>query len=239
MFKKIFTFPGPKDLGMSNSNNAMPSRFFQNYKGEATWEDYYEKLKELYPIKFLLLKTIPDFITYKIYYRIANPIGRFWEFISCNTIPSRMYHFVDIRQEKSKIDPIDDYRYGWIDPCQSIVFANFSILNKFIKDGAFYCPSEEDINNCEFDDEKTTLILQRDRYNEMMEVYNYWNTERKILAKEDGIALDMWSRYRKEDPQSKETRDAWDHLKSTQKKFDDKEEEMLIRLIKMRKNLWN
>lgn len=241
-WKKLFRLPGPKDLGMSESNNVMPSRFFANFKGELSWEDYEDKIKELFPVRFFFAYIFYDFIRYDVWFKISSPIGKLWHYLVSHLIPSRRYHMLDLRQPKSNVFTVDHYRYGWIDVTEKILLANFALLNEFVEKevpNSYFVPSDEDIKNTSDKyGEKTSLIRQRDIHHEIMEIYNWWNSGRKAEAKEKNKLLTNWSDFRKIDPCSFETEKAWKDMQNAEEAFEAKTEEMLIRLIKIRNYLW-
>jgi hypothetical protein len=63
-FNNLFKLPTPIQLGMSNSDYAMPSRHFPNKPNEHNWESYYEYLQKHYPIKYFFSSTLPEFFIY-------------------------------------------------------------------------------------------------------------------------------------------------------------------------------
>lgn len=197
--KKIFNFPGPRELGMS-TRDALPLRAIQPNTIDFCWEDWEEEIKKRYPIKFWLLKTCPTFIRYKIWFPIKRSFADIYDWLYCHII--KRDHILDLRQPCKKNDAIniDCYRYGWVDIVDKIKFANFNLLNKFVEEelNLLYFPSEEEVI------EDPNLKKYRDLIIEIKSIYNWWNFDRQ-----------------------NETQDV-----------EDKTDEMLIRLIKIRQNLW-
>lgn len=233
-------FPGPKDLGMSDNNYAMPSRFFPNKKGEITWEDYENKLKELYPIKFFFAYTLYKFVHYKCWIPFWAPINRKIYWLKCHLLPKHRYHWLDLRQSHSDINDCDRYTHGWIDVCQKIVLANFNLLCEFADKEMYFNPSDKEIeDSSEENGEKTMFLRQRHNHDEIMAIYNWWKVERKEDAKAKDELQHNWYKLHQEDPQSPETAEASKAMRDADESFTLKEEEMLIRLIKIRNCLWS
>lgn len=239
-WKKLLRLPGPKDLGMSDNDCAMPSSMWPPSDGRPTWEDFYAKLKELFPIRYFFGRSIPTFIRRKIYYPIRRPVIDSIYWIKCHILPSHKFHLIDIRQKKSDISDVDDYRYGYREVSDRMLLACFTLLNSFVEeeDGG-YCPTSKQIEEAE-DDIKDCLIKQRNESIEMMAIYNWWNLDRKVDFK---IKQDIKGIYYKTiksigNKNSKETNELWDKYNKVDQDFDSKEEEMLIRLIKIRHKLW-
>lgn len=236
--RKYFKFPGPKDLGMSNSNHAMPSRFFPNKKGEVSWEDYEDKLKELFPVRFFFAYTLIDFLHYKVWIPFWRPINDVWYWLKCHLIPEHRYHWLDLRQPGKNCD---HYTHGWRDVSERILYANFNLLCEFVEKEShhYFCPSDKDIEETSEEyGEKASLINQRNNYREMMEIYNWWNFQRKFDARKKDELQHTWYEFHQKDPQSTETVQAWALLLPATEAFDAKENEMLIRLMKIRECLW-
>jgi hypothetical protein len=218
---KIFRLPSPKELGWSDSN-ALASRHFPNGKEEKTWEDWEEKMRAEYPIRHFLGDTLPRWFRVKWRIYVHDP----WYWFVSHVVPSRRYHMLDLRQAKP------GYRYGWLDSDSQIVYALFNILNNFVEHEmpGWYCPSEEEVA------EEAHLAYQRNAWLETKAIHYWWNTERPRQQKAHDELLHAWSEARKIDGPN--VQQLWDDMKKTEKVLEDKEEEMIIRLIKIRRTLW-
>jgi len=217
--------PSPKKLGMSDSN-ALGSRNFGNQPGQPTWEDWKEKVKAMHPIRFFLIEELIPLI--KIKWR--NYVWEPWYWLKCHVIKRHRYHMLDLRQPKQ--DGEYAYRYGWLDSDHKMVYALFNILNNFVADEMphWYCPSEEEI------DQNPHLLNQRHKYLEIKTIHYWWNIDRKRREQYYADLLHKWNEARKnQDPAEHQF---WIDLKAEESAFKDKEEEMLIRLIKIRGVLW-
>jgi hypothetical protein len=232
---KIFKLPGPKDLGMSDSNNAMPSRLFPNKPGEVTWENYEEKLAELYPVKFFLAHTLPHFFR-RVWWRASRPFEDAWYWFQCHFLPSHQYHWLDLREPKTQPSP---YRYGWLDTNRKMELAMFSCLCYFVEreDWSRHVPSEEDAAkddgiNLQYSGYKRQLADHK----EYMAIYQWWTKDRHVESAEESALLDLWHKAHlicapNANDLHKEMRDIEERNKA-------KMEEMLQRLLKIRHIMW-
>lgn len=223
---KFFRLPSPKELGWSDTN-ALASKMFPNHGvDEKTWEDWEEKMRSEYPVRYFLGDTLPRWFSLRWKLYVKDPI--YW--VKCHTLPSYRFHMLDLRQSK-KEGPLA-YRYGWIDSDTKMVYALVKILNDFVEHemSHWYCPSEEDVQA------DTSLLYQRNKWLETKALHYWWNVERLRQQKNHDDLLHRWSDARKVD--APETQQLWDDLKKIETALEDKEEEMLIRLIKVRRSLW-
>ncbi len=133
-------------------------------------------------------------------------------FVECHVFDKAKYHKLDLRQPKDK-DSCWGYQYGWVDADIQLLFACFNILRTFVEvelDGNLD-PIPIDKDN--FDDESVkekNIFLQ-----EIKELYDWWMVDREIDYR------NKQNSFEKEDS------------------FIEKETEMLIRLIKIRKGMWS
>ena len=132
--------PSPMKLGMSDSNNALGSKMFGNQPGQVCWEDWEEKVKTMYPVRYYLIEELGPIIRRKYRQWITTPI--YW--LKCHLFTKHKYHLIDIREPKG--DP-RSYRYGWIDSDHKMVLALFTILNDHVEGELDnrYCPTEEEV----------------------------------------------------------------------------------------------
>lgn len=127
MFKNLFTLPGPKDLGKSDSNNYLPIKGFSKSSSDYTWDDYYEDIAKLYPIRNFLFNTIPDLFDKYIVYHCREVLY----YLQCHLLPNKKYHLLDLRQPKNA-DLIDSYRYGYIPSSIRMTYAIFNLLEEYV-----------------------------------------------------------------------------------------------------------
>jgi hypothetical protein len=139
---------------------------------------------------------------------------------------------LDLRQPVHKEAGLPAYKYGWIDSDTKILYAMFNILNQFVDDemSSWYCPSEEDVQN------EPHLMYQRNNWLETKAIHYWWNVERVRQITEHNELLHNWSEAQKVN--APDTHQLWDELKKVEKAQEDKEDEMIARLLKIRRSLW-
>jgi hypothetical protein len=140
------------------------------------------------------------------------------------------YHLIDCR------DPHNGYNGGWFDRSDIILYANFRILVEFMEKEAFDC-----YVNWEHED----MI---DRWKELNELYNWWKKGRmeeqnacSTLFDEAGCSFDFKpipnSEYFELNSITKD-QSKYDEWKKEHERLANKEDEMLLRLIKVRHYMW-
>lgn len=216
IFTKLFELPKP---------SALPIRDFCD-ENAYCWEDWHEENKKKYPIRYFLSETFTLWWTVKVSMRLEN--YRYW-IVSHTT---KRYHKLDLRQPFT--DTEDDYKWGWVDEDAQILFANFNILCAYVKtiNSSRYSfnYSDESIKKLE----ENEAFEQIKHLKEVKILYEYWTVHRKVKLKKRVQLLLDWSHNKKLDVD----RIRWDALKAIEKEIDEEEEEMLVRLIKIRKGLW-
>jgi hypothetical protein len=240
---KYFKIPGPKDLGMSTHNRSMAINGMRNYVGEATWEDYYSRVKKDYPVRYFLASTIPSFIR-SCWLDFTRKPKDIYYYLKCHLIKKHRYHLIDIRQPKTENDPMP-YRYGWMDTDHKIEYAMMNLLVEFVEKEVphgYLVPTEEEAEKDDGIDYKYAgFKKQLDNYKEYMAIYNYWKTERFELDKKHDDLLHAWSKSRTSkdgERDNPETKRLWKDLQAATDLKDQILNEMLIRLIKIRHVLW-
>ena len=223
---KIFHLPSPKELQWADTN-ALPIALFKNPNDNSpTWEDWEEKMRKEYPVRYFFAETIPYWFRVLLERRIKDAIY----FIKCHLLPSHRYHKLDLRQPKKKGEY--SYRWGWLDSDSKILYALFNILNTFVKDELpnMYCPSEEDVQANPY------LLEQRNNYLEIKAIHYWWNIERPRTLRQHDELLSAWAAAKRtHDP---EEHKLWDELQKVEEAAATKEDEMIGRLIKIRRFLW-
>jgi len=123
---KIFRVPGPKELGLSDSN-ALPMRDFQSIEDMSpNWEEWQAIVKKKYPIKYFLSEELTIWCRVKYRRLVMDP----WYWLVSHLVPSRRYHMLDLRQPQD--DPLA-YRWGWLEVDCQMEYALFNILNDYVK----------------------------------------------------------------------------------------------------------
>ena len=232
-FRKLLKLPGPKDIGKSDHNHFLPSRDFSPDCTDYCWEDWHVDVKKLHPIKYFLAETTTDFIRHKIWYPIIRPIEDARYFIVSHIIPSRRYHMLDLRQPNNKKYDVDQYRYGWRDTPELMLFAIFNLLDNFVKNELPHCytPSEEDVLK------EPGLKSQRDMHLEILAIHKWWIEDRKEEYKRFSDLRTTWYKKRKaRDPGAERY---YKRMRKKEDAFEEKTDEMLNRLMKVRRALWS
>lgn len=226
LLKRHFGLPTPKQLGMS-TDTAMPMRIFQSEEDTSpTWEDYEERMVKEYPVRYFLCDRLPFWLSCRWKWWVLDPL--YW--IKCHILPSCKFHWLDLRQPK-KDDPLA-YRYGWLETDHKMEFALFNILNDFVKHQMkhWYCPTEEEV------EKEESLARQRNAWLETQAIHKWWNIDRLQEEQIHNDALTRWCAAKRNGDPSKQL--FWDELHEIETYNQDKLEEMMIRLIKLRKSLW-
>lgn len=233
--RKLFKLPGPKELGWSDSN-ALEMREFSDEPQGKTWEDWYEYCKEQYPVKYFLSETLIKFIKYKLWFPIKIPVGSAWYWFISHTIPSRRYHMLDLRQfcGKNEISNHDCYRYGWSDVPEKMLYAIFNLLGEFLNKESvidltkWY--SQEEISK------DYGMKRQQDALDEARMIYRWWLVGRKQARKEiDDIRTEWYDARKNKDPKKEEY---WDLARKLEEEFENTTDDMIARVMKIRRTLW-
>jgi hypothetical protein len=220
ILKKLWKLPTPKELGWSDSN-ALPSRDFSPNAIGKTWEDWDEKVKTDYPVRYFLVEQLHPWLLRKYHRLVKDPIY----YLKCHLFPKHKYHLIDIREPNG-------YRFGWIDADHKMILALFTILNDFVKNemSQKYCPSEEEVHT------DPHLLKQRNAYLEIKVIHYWWNIERLRQEKAHDDLLSAWSGAKHS--QATTVHQLWDDLQKIQEANEAKTEEMIERLLKIRHHLW-
>lgn len=227
--KKLFSFPGPKDLGKANSNYALPSRLFNKYQTGYTWEDHDMELKKLFPLKYFFLKRIPEFINKFFWWKTKRTFKDIYYWLQCHLLPSYHFHILDLRQPKGS----DHYSYGWRDIPEKMLYANFNLLKDFLEKENPYDPSDD--NTLEEIYKDPGLITSYKYMQEAKFLHHWWTVIRKEKYNEEQSLLSKAVEVKNNKKQYDELMEKW---REANKKFDEEEQEMLIRLIKIREFMW-
>lgn len=239
-FRRWFKFPSPKELGMSEHDCAMPSNLFPNENNDRpTWEMFYARLKHDYPVKFFFASTLPDFIHMTYLKLIGWRLRDFKCWVESFFL--RRDHLLDLRQPDKDTNSVDYYRHGWLETDHKILFSVFNCLTDFVEHQMdnFYRPSDEEV---EKDDgtpgnyQYAGLRKQRGVHDEIMAIYHWWlNTRKQDAATRDEL-LHKWSKCRRS--KNPETKRLWDEFHAKEEANEREEDEMIARLMKIRRHLW-
>lgn len=213
-----------------NKPDALPMRPFCN-KEDWTWEDWEVKAKKEFPIRYFLSETFP--VWYAVHFSMR--IDNFVYFIKSHLVPSRRHHILDLRQPKTDSN-FDNYRYGHIDAYKKINYALFNILRQFIE-------VEHKGNYQKYIDLQKSCGLENvDDLEEIKLVYNWLTVEKPKKEKEYSDRLSEWCMLNKSilgiEDETPEMRSKINNVRRLEKELDDDETEMLIRLVKVRHQMW-
>jgi len=232
--RSLFKLTGPVELGWSDSN-ALGSRMFGLAPGQKSWDDLQEYHRKMFPIRAFIVYTLIDGFYFNVCGRIKRPLvdAHYW-FVS-HFVPSRRYHMLDLRQPKP------GYRHGWIDSDGQMEYALFNILNNYVEYEMphKYFPTEEDVAN-EPEEYGAREVLQHQRNNclEVQTIHHYWNIERPAEEKQKNELLDKWIEVRHANGECEEAGVLRTKMNALDETSEAKLEEMMIRLIKVRRSMW-
>ena len=235
MFRKLFKLPSPVDLGWSKYNALEDEEFSDNPQGK-TWQQWHRTVKDMHPVKYFLSETLASFVKRKVYWPIKRPISDAHYWLVSHLVPSRRYHMLDLRQvhHHDRNHPTKCYHYGWVDVPDKMLFALFNLLGEYLTKEKPHDPlewlSQEKI------DADDGLKAQQAHINEARAIHHWWTVERDEQIDHRDRILSMWSAAKKRKDPQKEV--LWDMLKELEAKLEAKDDEMVARLMKIRRTLW-
>lgn len=236
--RKLLKLPTPVDLGWSEYNALESRDFTPDCKGP-TWEDWHVEVKKLHPVKYFIAETFGNFLRYKIWLRGTRPLKDAHYWLVSHLIPSRRYHMLDLRQPCGKKDAknIDCYRYGWHDVPEKMLFAMFNLLKEYLKEEPYDLTSGyslEEINN------DPCLKSQHESLLEARAILYWWEVERKEGYTRYYELLHQWSELRENEITRKngEADEAFQELHDHEEQLEKTTDDMIVRLMKIRRGLW-
>lgn len=233
--RKLFKLPSPVELGWSKHNALESTEFSDDPQGK-TWEEWHIHVQKLHPVKYFFAETLVDWFNHKIWWPIKHPVtdAHYW-FVS-HFIPNRRYHMLDLRQPKMKgeLADIDCYRYGWQDVPEKMLYAMFNLLGEYLNG-----EQPVDLKQWYTDQQIEAdpgMRNQQGSLNEARTIYHWWAVGRKkeILAHSE--MLTTWADAKKKKDPAKEK--YWTQLKKMEEDMETKTDEMIARLMKIRRSLW-
>jgi hypothetical protein len=235
-FRKFFTLPGPVELGWSKYDALECEEFSDNPKGK-TWQDWHKAVKHMYPIKYFIIETLANWFLDKVWLPIKRPVSDMHYWLMSHLIPSRRYHMLDLRQpcDKQSIYNIDCYRYGWCDVPEKMLFAMFNLLGEYL--------NKEDVHDLsetysqEEIDADETFKAQQAFLKEARLIYKWWSIDRKKDKAAYNIMQNLWYQARKSNSSEKDK--YWAQMNKLDADFENKTDEMISRLMKIRRTLWS
>jgi hypothetical protein len=179
-----------------------------------------------------MFNKIKDFLYYNIYCVVSRNLSNAWYWVRTHTY--NRYHIIDIRNKDH------GYRWGWIDRDQVLLLACFKILVDFVEQEQPFGPGDfkTDYDHSEEMREVKATIL---------ELYNWWKYHRKAEHSAVSGLLDTPHDYgelfSKPDERGWCTWTATPHPNGKiwfdrDVELTAKDDEMLLKLMKIRSKLW-
>jgi len=163
--RKLLEVPGPQALGMSTSD-ALGSRKLTPFQEGPTWEDWNERVKRDYPVRYFLSEVLGRWISLQASFMV-NRLRRF---------TSRWInrdHLIDLRG----VDNLWPYEYDHLLPSAIMWLASWKALMLYIEQEKPKDPALKGYT----DEAKAEPWYAEDkaRYDEAQALYRYWTVERK------------------------------------------------------------
>ncbi len=173
---------------------------------------------------------IGDFFRYRVWGHYNGGVKGVWYWIRTHTY--NRYHIIDIRGADG------EYKWGWIDRDHAMFLACFKLLTEFVERetpeiGINETPLET--YGVEDGDESLEYIkAQIARHEEVRALYDWWKTGRKkehdeCAALADKLPEPVGLRY---------SGPKWDEWRKKEEELEQKDEDMLMRLMAIRRSLW-
>ncbi len=187
------------------------------------WSKWKKEQKEKHPVLYVLLKKIPSWFSYKIYWVTNTHYQLRSKYI-------KKQHYIKIDVERFIIPGLQAYH--WYDSDTRILYGNFQILVDFIEGEE---PGERIDWNSDPEHQKA--------WAEITALYDWWTKERpehdegypdtKDYGLEENEFMDG-----EDSPNRRRYLKALDELHQQEEEWEVEDTEMLIRLITIRKWMW-
>lgn len=184
-----------------------------------TWEDWDAYVRQNYPIRYFFWERLFPWFGHQ-----WRRLERSWYWLKCCFLPSYQYHKLDLRG----IDPLEPkYTHGYLSPCDVLWLSAWASLRLYVLEN----PRDLGLVN------EPELVRQKAEYDEAMALYHWWTVERVEAYKEERHFIEEINKHRdaREKLLYEQALDAWHAYQNAQTA---KEDEMLQRLIKIRRSLW-
>jgi len=225
-FRKLLKLPSPVDLGWSEYNALEDEDFSDEPQGK-TWQDWHRTVKQMHPVKYFLAETLADWVRYKVWFPVKRPFSKAHYWLVSHLVPSRRYHMLDLRQEGG-------YQYGWQDVPEKMLYAMFNLLGEYLNKEEpndltqWYSREEIEANE--------GYKAQQDAIDEARAIYHWWTVGRKEEQKaKDEMQSLWWAAKKAKDPKKEEY---WEKMQKMDDDMETKTDEMIARLMKIRRTLW-
>jgi len=233
---KWLRVPSPKDLGKSISNS-LPMRDVGNPENKYSWCDWEEEVQSKFPIRYFLFETMPHKFTVKITMPIQETI--YW--LKCKLFKKYKFHLIDIRNTNYPHDSLGNYRYGYCDPLNQILYASFKILSKYVEEcdsgprfQITYLEEELKKNDPGMYGSLENIKQKIADYELILDLYDWWNFRRPEFLKQYDEALSR-------DSDKDKSLGYFERYKDTnywEERIKKEENEALKKLADVREYLW-
>lgn len=200
-----------KILKVPGKPEALPIKGFCG-KSDYTWEDWQRDAKLAYPVQYFLSETVPRFYRKNFVSKYRNITSDF---------KSRFIykdHIVDLK--------MDDYKYGYLDVDSKIHHACFNLLCYFIE------VQHKGLKEYEKFVSWQDIDGSPNERREILSIYTWFKFDRPREIAEIKKKNDIWFN----NPRSPKL---MAEINKAETEFYEKETEMLVNLIKLRKFLWH
>lgn len=227
--RKLLKLPSPVDLGWSEYN-ALQSREWTPDCDGYCWEDWHAEVKKMHPVKYWIAETASDFLRYKVWFPIKRPFGKAWYWLVSHAIAKRRYHMLDLRQPGG-------YQYGWQDVDQKMLYAIFNLLKEYFDEEPYELTAHYTLEEINAD---PAYKQQYETIQEAKSLLHWWQVGRKEEEKVRAELLHRWCELKKDDQARRDGRadEMWAVLQTADEDYEKKTDEMIARLMKIRRSLW-
>jgi hypothetical protein len=163
--RKLLEVPGPQALGMAASD-ALGSRKLTPFQEGPTWEDWNERVKREYPVRYLLSEVVGRWLSLQACF-MRRRLGRF---------KSRWItrdHMLDLRG----VETLWLYEYNRLHPSTIMWLASWKALKLYIEQVKPTDPALKDFP--EAVKAEPWYVKDKAVYDEAQALYRYWMVERK------------------------------------------------------------
>lgn len=231
ILKKWFPFilnwialPTPKELGWTEYNG-LGLRELTPFQEGKTWEDWDEYCKKHHPVKFFIKERIPAKFSKLTFY-----VGNVITWVKCHTLKKHRWHLLDLRG----VDTLSEYTHGYLDPTGAMELAVWACLRRYIEED-----KPENPDHLEYTEEEKAEQWYKDqkhgKYTEPRALYHYWMYER-VSDKEDCDRL--YSIYKNSTSDREKYYKAGEEWRKACDAIESREQEMFMRVCKIREYLW-
>lgn len=223
--RRLFRLPSPADLGWSD-DDALMLREFTPYQDGKSWEDWHQFCRHNYPVKYFLVVTLPFLLKRWFVWPARRMVSAVLDYC----LPSRRYHVLDLRG----IDPLSQYSHGYLDPCEVFWLAGWGSLLRWHREEA----ERHDLSQLSAE-EQAAYHAQLESYGELKQLVHYWTVTR-IRREHETQQLYQAAMAVRPTPENRALYEAaqrrWlDHCRETERL----EDEMWLRLARLRSHLWS